>query len=1711
MDSTAGPEQTSGPGRSPIRQLGALLGRPWAWLAGRGYRAVLAVILLAAVLGAGAGIYFAVAGGDGAPTVEAPPPTPTTGPDWEKLQLPELEDRYSLVAAQADVGGVAPDTSFVLAAQEGARLDDLKSRLVVEPPVGLTFEDVSSEKATISPDEPLAEGKVYRFSLLEEPDGAPARIWAFQVQRPLRIVQTLPRDQATDVPLDTGIELTFSHEGVIGVGGQFQIEPPVEGRFETHKRTVVFVPRQPLSAFTLYTVTLGAGVGLDGSDQTLGEDFVFRFETGSEKRGEQPAPFSSIQLSRAVSESPTGEPPVLSLYRGYYDQAPAVEPLSFTVYRFPDVDAFMESLARFDAIPFWADQTRSRYREDAAGLKEAASFQATPEPVGEYGDYFVRFPAPLPAGFYLVQATGASSSLQGWLQVTDVATYASIGLGKSLVWANDVSAGSPIKGARVRSVGGTLDVTTGDDGVAFFETPEDLVQLEPSQFGYSSASVVGNLVVETPDGRTAVVPLGSIFAGFRYFGYRAYGYVGNPSFYWRFLYTDRHLYRLTDTIHFWGLVRARENPPSSQQVTVRITGSGSESEYEPVVVAEDTFTTSPRGTFTGELSFAGVSTGYYNLEALVGEQVVTSTFLEVRDFVKPAYKIDVVPDRKAVFNGETVTFDVSATFFEGSPVPNLGLKYSGMAQGQLTTDDAGKAAVSATAHSTGMPYMSFDSSSLDVVPQLAEEGEITGSAWVQVFPAAVTFRDIQTDFQDGQATVEGQLTAVDLDRINSQEAEDFNDFLGDPLPGRQVGARVEEVTYEQIQEGEYYDFIAKIVRPRYRYEERRRPLPNLQATTDAQGRFAFTFSGSEDVTYEVTLTAVDDVGRTAVLQTGVYGRFRGYYSDQPYLSAGRKDNYSGFGSTNTYALGEAVDLTMRVGPDDLPSGGANRYLFYFAANGLRDYRVQEASRISFPFGVEHIPSIHVVGVRFTGTTYQEVGYGYTARLDPEERELTVRVEPDRERYEPGDDATLNVTVTDPDGNGVGAEVLLSAVDEAIFRLEQPGYDYERNILEQLYQPVDPGILHTYASHQYPEGTPGAERGGDGGPREDFKDVAFFSTVTTGGDGRGSVSFKLPDNLTSWRVTALAVTDDPSATLRAGLYAGDSLKLVPVGLPFFVDVVLNRDYLTSDKPMLRVRGFGQELQAGDSVSFEVSAPSLGLSEPLTAQGTAFQPVDIDLPALSEGTHELIIEGSHGSLSDSLKRTIQVLPSRLVQTEASFAELTEGISLKGSPDRPTRVVFSDHNRGRYLPILQSLSWTHGDRVDQMLARALSQELLATYFDEEAFAPPAEFDSALYQTPDGGIALFPYADEDLTLSARVAAVAPDRFGQQSLAAYLRRVYEDQNETRERAIIALYGLAALGEPVLPAVQAAAAATDLEWRERLYVALAAQELGDEDTARGLERGLLEEFGERRGPAVRLRVGVDQDDILEATSLAAILAAGIGDSLAADLFEYTRSNYAKDILVELEQISYLVNVLPRLSPQPVRFAYTVDGQRKEAKLEGGESLALLLSAEELAALDPEPLEGQVGVATFYLVPLDPAAVEKDPDVAITRVFQGPSGGPLVLREGELVRVELDYTLGPQALNGCYQVSDLLPSGLKAVTRLYAWGIRWPGGPPVYYPYAIEGQRVSFCVYKSDRQPVIIYYARVTGRGEFEAEPAIIQSQKAPESINLSAPDRVVIP
>ena len=239
-----------------------------------------AIGLGSAVIAAAIGLplYFAVFAGDGggpavSPTPEAEPspavsacalptliepPAAIPSDDWQDLALPPVDDCFSIVASDADAGGVTLDSAFVLEAREPVDIASLADRLQVVPDLELDIEPVSDSEVSvhpavlpaaaaryrIQPRVPLSEDTVYRFTILDKPDGLPIRTWAFQAQRPLRVVQTLPADQSTEVQLNIGIELTFSHEGVTGVEESFQIDPPVQGRFQTHKRTAVFVPNE---------------------------------------------------------------------------------------------------------------------------------------------------------------------------------------------------------------------------------------------------------------------------------------------------------------------------------------------------------------------------------------------------------------------------------------------------------------------------------------------------------------------------------------------------------------------------------------------------------------------------------------------------------------------------------------------------------------------------------------------------------------------------------------------------------------------------------------------------------------------------------------------------------------------------------------------------------------------------------------------------------------------------------------------------------------------------------------------------------------------------------------------------------------------------------------------------------------------------------------------------------------------------------------------------------------------------------------------------------------------------------------------------------------------------------------------------------------------------------------------------------------------------
>jgi len=1697
-------------------------------------RSVIAGVVLAAAALAAIVIVVAM-GRDGSPArpaVVAPLPTidhQPTADGWQTVDLALPDDTYSLRPTKVTDAGVAVASAFDLESTSG-HIDQkaASAMLRVDPPVEFAIKRESSSKLRIQPAAELRRETAYHFTLVDPGDQHEIRSWAFQTESPLRVVQSLPGDKSAGVPATTGIELTFSHDGVIGVEQRFHIEPAAQGRFETHKRVVVFVPAK-LEYRTLYTVTLDPGVGVEGAALTLDEPFSFSFETGSadlrDDQNQNPGP----TFSRLINESATANPPVLEM-RAY---SPAE--LSFEVYRYADVDAFTGALAAAQDQPQWSYWGRRNFRLDTAGLDRVATFSLTlvQQQQGYYVASYAVFPEALPAGFYLVQSGDGTSTAQTLLQVTDIAAYASVSKTKALVWVNDLATKAPIDAARIEDQHGHT-FRAGSDGVAFFDTPAEILPpktdgnpggTNPSYYGQAPGAL-GELLVHDGD-RVAVVPLQDAspigFTGYRYGGRYGSVYFGGGSDFWSYVYTDRHLYRKTDDVRVWGVAKRRQGFKPGEQLTLRLTGGGSYGyNYQPAAVAETAVDVSDLGTFEGDLKLDAVDAGQYQLEVRAGEELVTSTYLQVQDFVKPAYKIDVTPSKRAVVAGDTVTFDIAVQFFDGSPVPFIELAYAGdVGAGQtIRTDAEGKASIPYTAVAGGPARVEYRQ--IYVRPAGPEEGDINGQGAVAVLPATVTMDGVRGRTEGGTGIVSGTLRDVDFAAFDKSDQEyGYGPYAGSPVAGSTVSAHVAQISYKKTEVGESYDFIAKVTHKLYSYQTIETDAGTITATTGADGAFEIRFPVGRDQSYRVDLSVQDPAGRTTRSSAWVSGNELPYFpsNGDPNLSIAEtnvtSDPNFGYQPPSLYSDGEGVDLTVRRGHDRGEEGAGVAYLFQRAQSGIRTYDVQASPRYNFDFKRDDAPNIIVGGVQFNGFRYEQAMGEYGATFDYKDSNVAVSVTADRDRYEPGGDVTLAVETHDVAGNPVAAETLLSGVDEALLQLQGGGGDAD--IAQQLYRPLPAGVLSVYVpSFGARDPSAATAQGGRGGPdtggspagialpntgpgvnpRADFRDTALFQTVRTDKGGHGSVTFKLPDNITSWRVTSRAITK--------AIGAGSGTVTLPVGLPFFVDATISEEYLAADRPVIALRSFGRDLKRGDQVQYSVSIPSLG-GDAIDAAAAAFERASVTLPPLAEGQHEVTIRATSGALADAIVRKMLVVPSRLRKGDAHFYELSPGVALEGSSGGRTRVVFSDHNRGRYYDDLLRLGWGYGDRVDQMLARALSQDLLKTYFDAEDTGPPAQFEAALYQTSAGGIALFPYAGDDLTLTARVASVAAARFSSAQLAQYFRKVLDDPKETRERSIIALFGLAVTGAPVMPSIEGFARGSGLTVREHLYLGLAALAAGNDDVAREQYRQVILRYGERRDPAIRVRVGVDQDDILEATSLAADLGAGLGDASAPALFAYTNENRTTDLLLELDRVSYLARALPRLPSAPVRFSYALDGDRKEVTLDAGRSLTLIVAPAQLAALDPQRLDGDVGIATFFETPFDPASAARDADVSITRTIDVDGGG---IGEGDLVQIRLDYEIGPQALDGCYQLTDLAPSGLRPVSRMAGGFNNTPGA--VLYPYLIDGQRVSFCAYRSSVDHPAMYWARVVTKGAYAVEPAIIQSQQSAASVNFAPASEITI-
>ncbi|WHH57135.1 Ig-like domain-containing alpha-2-macroglobulin family protein [Petroclostridium sp. X23] len=1558
---------------------------------------------------------------------------------------------FDITALSADSTGVDLNSGFKILCKEKQSESFLKQALTVSPQQNYQIKKISDKEFHLNFIDTLKAHSIYKIDLKDNA-ASPSYSWAFQTKKAFTVVRTLPGDRSAYVPVNSGIEISFSHEGVKEIEKYFRITPKVTGRFEFHYKTVVFIPEQ-LAYDTIYTVILKKGLGITGSEQTLSEDYTFTFETRKSPEQEQSLP-EYLNFTDVLNTFTPQAIPALEVYASQHfkDIQTMVE-----VYKYESEDALLENLKQYDNPAYRAFGRDNSIKFDTDKLQKVHEFSTKVMNYNNdyWGSSYVVFPSCLPEGHYLINVKSKDTTYQTHVQVNDLSVYAMAGTQENLVWVNRSSTGEPVEQA-VISADGIQPVKTTKDGVAIISKKTLDLQKNHQLF----------LKISKDQGPSLLAPL--FDGGNQYYADK------NAQKYWTYLYFDRDLYLPTDTIQIWGMVKPRNNGNLSSKATLSLLRADYyyDRNTNLAEILSKEIDISELGTFKSELELSNFNAGSYFIQLKLGDNTVIQRYFDVRQYIKPAYNVDITPDKKVMFEWEKVNMDIHANFFEGSPVPGLQLSYDYYTtwdtrkQGNIVCNEDGKTNLEISPQSSQNSWHPF-SLNLYLTNAKAEEEQIYTSGSVMVFPRD-TMIEVETSSKDDRGKVEINTNLINLTKLKTLSGwwHETNDYRGNTVDAS-VKIRLYQCHWNREETGEYYDFINKKKEKTYRYFEVKNLLQEFDANT-IEGKCSYEFPLEEKQNYYVEVQGVDSRNSTIIESAYLY-RY-------PEPSGQDLDRYSITDENNrdSFKLGDKVSLVVKKNNTDLSENTQDRFLYMILKSGLLSYEIKTDPDYSFIFTKQDVPNVHVKAVYFDGTNVfnvesKQINYDYN------EGNLKIDIKPDKQAYKPGDTVQMDIHVEDMQGIPCSAEINLSVVDEAFFAV----HDQHVDTLASLYRYCfDPGILSEYVSYKPLSLNMGfPEQGGEGGDesiRSAFKDNAFFDTVKTDGSGNAKATFKLPDDLTSWRVTYQGITAD--------LKAGSGRLNVPVTLPFFVDVMFNNIFIDGDTVCISARSFGTKLENDKNVEYTVSLNRKdGEKKAFSAQGNGGKLVNIELGKLEEGDYSVTVTAKQDGYNDGIKRDFKVVQSMLEAGKLNYYKLSEHLNLEGGTSLTT-LSFYNEEISTYYNTLLSLAYTWGERVDQKLSRKIASELIKKHFGEEiGWREDDPLDA--YQQNDGGIAQLTYGSSNPEVTAKVSSLAKDLFDSTAMKWYFYKTLENNTAAPEDVAASLWGLAALNEPVLIDIRNLLPSTAIGTKEKLYLGLGLAEMGDYKGALDVYNGILKQYGVTNNPYVYLDIKTTRDDTIALTSLCAVLAAKIDASEKDGLFKYVQENSTRDILTNMERLLYITHISPD-TVQKGSFTVEVNGDKKHVTLDKNEIFKLVLTPQALQNIKFSDIMGDIAVSSSFIGPVKDLVEDENKLVTVKRTYNVDGKSGQRFKQSDLLQIVLAFEFAETAPDGYYEITDILPAGLRYVSAVNLFDQRW-------HPNERDGQKIRFGFYydKNSTHPLksITYYARSVTPGLFTAD------------------------
>jgi len=1035
--------------------------------------------------------------------------------------------------------------------------------------------------ATFLPEEPLELGTQYDGRISRSARAAVGNAalreeyrWSFRTVPYPRIVDTYPVDGETAAPPETSFEIGFSAPMDLStLMPNITILPePTKVYTYWQQSDNRFVLSWDIEPSTSYNIRLG-GAMADPYGNTIGTDQVIRFTT----RALDPATYLVV-------------PGDVGTYNGYTNTQVYAAHLNTSRIDLELYELEWDDFMHLTGPDRWKSWDEFEPQTDATLLREWSLPAEAPLNETRYTRIdLAQDGGALPPGLYFLQASAPEVRQQEWYQpsrhllvVSRAHLTLKLAQREALVWATDLASGEPLDGLKLTLFAPTLEGRQGTLTLARGTTDSDGVleaEFEPLEDTWAPYTVLAG----EPGDDDFAVTVSEWYQGIGPWDFDLPS-AFNPNPFRLYVYTDRPIYRPGQPVYFRGVVRAEDDarytlPQELNTVAVTVFDDQGQKIYS------DELPLSEFGTFDGEFSLGEEATlGYYYIEARIDEQADGVGF-QVAEYRRPEFEVTVTADQEEVLAGERVNVAVEASYFFGGPVTNADVTWNLLAQdysfrpdvpgwwdwsdtsrwdwwqpqevpgwgkviadGEGTTDDQGRFVFSVSADvadSIFSQQFTIEATVTDISDQSVSNRTSViahkGLFYIGLRPTRYVGQvgeeqtvEIRTVDWDGQPVgrVELEVTFNQREWLNVQEEDEVGNLYWTWVPS-------DTVAYSQT------------------------------VTTNRDGAAIAAFVPESGGTYIVRAEGSDEEGNDVVSATWLWISSRRYVS----WRQDNNDRIQLIADRRSYEPGDVAEILVPS-----PFQGEVTALFTVERGRVIEHWVQtlrgNAETIELPIDEDYAPNVYVSVVLVKGVdetnplAAYRVGY-VSFDVSTVEQELTVTVTPDRdlaagEHYGPRETVSAEIEVTDADGQPAQAEVGLAVVDKSVLSLAPANAPA---IVDAFYGERSLGVrtadsLSLSVDRITARVADEAKGGGGGGPemamgaefiRQRFPDTALWApSVRTDEEGRASVEFTLPDQLTTWRIDARAVTVDTLVgQVELDVLSTKDLLVQPVTPRFFV--------------------------------------------------------------------------------------------------------------------------------------------------------------------------------------------------------------------------------------------------------------------------------------------------------------------------------------------------------------------------------------------------------------------------------------------------------------------------------------------------------------------------------------------------------------------------------